>query len=193
MTNASMGDPLIQSLPKRTGRTLDEWLDLLRAEGPEGHYQRLEWLASEHGMGPFTAAVIVERADNGLPGAEAPTQQAVLASQYAGLRAKLRPILTRLLEAADALGGDVSVNVRTLSVTLTRRRLFAAIQPSTRTRVDLGLALGDEPTTERLLASAGFGGDVITRRVGLQRVEDVDDEVLGWLRLAYDLDRDAEP
>lgn len=187
MTNASMGDPLIRNLPKRTGRTLEEWLDLLRVEGPSGHYQRLEWLATEHGLGPFTAAVIVERATNGEPG-EAPTQQAVLAAQYAGLRAKLRPILDALLEAADALGDDVAVNVRQLFVTLTRRTLFAAIQPSTRTRVDLGLALGDHPTTERLQASTGFGGGVITRRVGLHSVADVDDEVLGWLQQAYALD-----
>lgn len=189
MTNASMGDPLIRNLPKRTGRTLEEWLELLETEGPTGHYQRLEWLATEHGMGPFTAAVIVERAGNGEPSTtEAPTQQAVLAAQYAGLRAKLRPVLDRLLEVADALGDDVAVNVRQLYVTLGRRGLFAAIQPSTRTRVDLGLALGELPTTERLHASTGFGGDIITHRVGLSTVDDVDDQVVGWLRAAYDLD-----
>lgn len=51
---------------------------------------------------------------------------------------------------------------------LYRRRVFAQIRASTRSRVDLGLALGDLPAGGRLLSTGGFEkGDRITHRVAV--------------------------
>ena len=67
-----------------------------------------------------------------------------------------------------------------------RARQFALVQASTRTRVDLGVRLDDATATERLAAAGSFGSGNITHRVGLTAPEEVDAEVRGWLRAAYD-------
>src|SRR5438552_17547093 len=53
----------IAKLPERTGKSLDEWLDLVKKEGPPTEKERREWLKSEHGFGTNNAWWIAERAD----------------------------------------------------------------------------------------------------------------------------------
>jgi hypothetical protein len=107
------------------------------------------------------------------------------AAQYAGAKAALRPIYDRLAEAATALGSDVTLEPRKTYVALARGRQFGLIQPSTKSRIDLGLKLPGVEPTARLQAAAGFGSGQITHRVALTSAADVDDEVLGWLKAAY--------
>src|SRR5262249_34397597 len=66
---------------------------------------------------------------------------------------------------------------------VTPRRTFAVIQATTKSRVDLGLRLEHERPGGRLLAARDLGA--ATLRIPLTRPEDVDAEVLGWLRRAY--------
>ncbi|HEX8727815.1 MAG TPA: DUF5655 domain-containing protein, partial [Ktedonobacterales bacterium] len=84
-----------------------------------------------------------------------------------------------------ALGDDVRIEPRQTYVAFARRSQFALIQPSTKTRVDLGLVLPDIAPTGRLGASTNFGSGSVNRRVALATPADVDDEVEGWLLQAY--------
>jgi hypothetical protein len=59
------------------------------------------------------------------------------------------------------------------------------IQPSTRARLDLGLILPGVPPTARLQTAGSFGSGRTTHRVALSCVEEMDAEVLTWLRGAY--------
>src|SRR5262249_54376335 len=53
----------IASLPAKTGRSLEEWIALVRKEGPPTEKERREWLKKEHGHGTNSAWWIAERAD----------------------------------------------------------------------------------------------------------------------------------
>jgi len=98
-------------------------------------------------------------------------------------RPGLRPVLDAVLAALPALG-PVTVQARKTLVSLvTPRRTFAVIQPTTKTRVDLGLRLDDERPGGRLLAARDLGAATV--RIALTGPQDVDDEVLDWLRRAY--------
>ncbi len=67
--------------------------------------------------------------------------------------------------------------------------VFAQIKPTTRTRIDLGLSLGDMKTPARLINTGGFEKkDRITRRIPISSLDEIDDEVKRWLKIAYDLD-----
>ena len=77
----------------------------------------------------------------------------------------------------------------TTIVSLYRTHVFAQLKPTTRTRIDLGLALGDVPATGRLIDTGGLAKkDRITHRVAISRPEEIDDEVVRLLGVAYDLD-----
>jgi hypothetical protein len=74
-------------------------------------------------------------------------------------------------------------------VPLYRHHVFAQIKPTTRTRIDLGLALKDAKVPKRLINTGGFARkDRITHRIEIASVADLDDEVKRWVKVACDMD-----
>lgn len=114
-------------------------------------------------------------------------------AMYAGSKAGLRPMHHELLRIGRALGKDVKVCPCQTIVPIYRKHVFAQIKPSTRTRIDFGLALGPlvgkKTFPERLIDTGGFAKkDRITHRIPMTSLDDIDAEVERWLRIAYDLD-----
>ncbi len=94
-----------------------------------------------------------------------------------------------MLELGFSLGGDVKACPAKTIVPLYRNHVFAQIRPTTQTRVDLGLALGDSKTTGRLIDTGGLQkGDRITHRIPIASIEEIDKEVIDWLEKAHALD-----
>jgi predicted transport protein len=100
-------------------------------------------------------------------------------------REPIRPILTRLASVIEELGDDVATEPRQTYVAFSRGRQFALLQPSTATRLDVGLVLPDAEETERLRPAGSFGSGRITHRVSLAHEDEIDGELTGWLRDAY--------
>jgi hypothetical protein len=181
----------VRDLPEKTGRSLDEWLRLVRQDGPATEKERRDWLKKEHGLGTNSAWWIAERAEG--KGTEADDPEAYLRAavgyveaMYAGPKAALRPLHDRLLEVARRLGPDVRVCPCQTIVPIYRQHVFAQIKPTTRTRIDFGFALGDTKATGRLIDTGGFAKkDRITHRIPIRAPEGIDDEVERWLRTAY--------
>lgn len=109
----------------------------------------------------------------------------MLEAPYTGNKAGLRPVLTALLAAVQAFGPDVEIAPKKTYVSLRRAKQFALVQPSTATRVDVGLNLGAAAAAGRLEASGSFSA-MVSHRVRLASVADVDAELVGWLRTAYE-------
>ena len=70
-------------------------------------------------------------------------------------------------------------------VSLRRNKQFAIVQPSTATRLDVGLNLKGVAPGGRLEASGSFNS-MVSHRVKLDSVKGADKELIGWLKLAYD-------
>jgi len=82
-------------------------------------------------------------------------------------------------------GKDVEIAPKKTYVSLRRSKQFALIQPSTKSRVDLGINLKGAKPTGRLEASGSFNA-MVSHRVRLEKKADVDKEVVGWLKAAYE-------
>ena len=189
----------IAELPAKTGRSLEQWIDLVQTEGPPAAADRREWLKNEHGLGTNAAWWIAERADPdfdpGLadddPEKYLQAAERYVAEMFAGSKAGLRPLYDRLLQLGLGLAKDVKACPCKTIVPLYRQHVFAEIKPATRTRIDFGLALGKatEPLPARLIDTGGKAKkDRITHRFAITRVEEIDAEVERWLRRAYELD-----
>jgi predicted transport protein len=173
---------IASNLPAKTGKSLAEWSRLVETEGPATSKERMEWLKSEHGLGRDTAMSIVEITE----GRGNPDPGALVDAMYAGPKAGLRPLYEGILTAALALGEDVVATPCSTYVPLLRKHTFAIIKPTTRTRIDLSLALPGVEPNDRLKLSKGTGISRITHVVGLSSLAELDDEVKGWLRKAYE-------
>jgi len=139
-------------------------------------------LKGEHGLTHGFASLVAHHALRGAAGAA--DGDDLVAAQYAGKKQGLRPIYDALLAAVQKLGRDVEVAPKKAYVSLRRSKQFAIVQPSTATRVDVGLNLKGQPTTERLEASGSFNA-MVSHRVRLESVQDVNPELVRWLKAAY--------
>ena len=190
----TMTQKWIAELKEKTGRTLDEWLKYIKKAGPRTEEERRMWLKTEHGLGTNTAWWLAERADgkgeeSGDPEAYLNAAEQYVEDMFSGGKASLRPIYERLLKVGLSIGKDAKACPCQTIVPLYRNHVFAQIKPTTRTRIDMGFALGDMKATGRLIDTGGFAKkDRITHRIPIMSVEDIDDEVKHWLRVAYDRD-----
>jgi hypothetical protein len=176
------------NLAKRTGKSLDEWVGIVNESGLAQENERCDWLKSDHGFTTNYAAWVVERAS----GRGAPEQYdpaGMVDEMFAGPKAALRPLYERLLEVGFSLGEDVSVCPCATIVPLYRKHVFAQIKPTTRTRIDLGLALKGVDSPPRLIDTGGAAkGDRITHRIPIASLDEIDDEAVTWIRIAYERD-----
>jgi hypothetical protein len=176
-----------RNLIERTGKTLGEWAEITRTTGPSDKKARIAWLKSRHGMGSNYAEWIAMSADGSDEhDPEAYDPEGLVAKQYAGAKADLKPIYDRLLTLAMSLGDDVSATPCATYVPVRRKFAFAQIKPTTRTRIDLALALGPTRVPKRVAATDGLAkGDRMTHQIAISSLAEVDDEVEKWLRAAY--------
>lgn len=187
---------ILENLPEKSGRPLDEWLRLIRKSGPSGEKEIREWLGKEHKVGGTTAWMIAERAvgkraEYTDPEAYLKAAAGYVEAMYAGPRAELRSIHDALVRLGTSLGRDVKVCPCKTIVPLYRNHVFAEIKPATNSRVDFGLALrGAKGRIPKRVASTGGleKGDRITHRIPLTSAEEIDAELKTWLKVAFDLD-----
>ena len=85
----------------------------------------------------------------------------------------------------EKFGKDIEVAPKKAYVSLRRNKQFAIIQPTTKTRVDVGINLKGVPSTDRLEDSGSFNS-MVSHRVRLESKQDVDAELRKWLKQAYD-------
>lgn len=172
------------NLAAKTGKTLEEWVQAARAFGLGKHGEIVQRLKSAHGLGHGYANLIAHTM-NKSAATQTDDPEALVDAQYAGAKAPLRPIYDALVAQLQELGGDVELAPKKAYVSVRRERQFALLQPSTATRFDVGIVLRDKPPQGRLEVSGSFNS-MVTHRVRLAGVKDVDGELAGWLRQAYD-------
>jgi Domain of unknown function (DUF5655) len=103
--------------------------------------------------------------------------------QYAD-RSHLRPIYEAIVASAQALG-EVVIQARKGFVSLlTSKRTFARVQATTKNRIDLGLRLEGLQPRGRLKPSRIH--ETMSLQVSLTELKDLDQEVLKWIREAYE-------
>jgi len=179
-----MRDAIIRNLPEKTGRSLEEWIAVLEAEGPEGERRdRVAWLKRQHGLGHVQAGLVVEATDR--PEAFAGVAPDLLVDALFEGKQAMRPLYEHVRAQIELLGEDVALEPRLTYVAFSRGRQFALVRPSAH-RLELGLIVPDAATTSRFHAAASFGSGRTTHRVSIVSEADVDGELLVWLREAYE-------
>ena len=59
----AMTQKWVAELKQKTGRSLEEWLRLIKKSGPKDEKARRDWLKTEHGLGTNSAWWLAERAE----------------------------------------------------------------------------------------------------------------------------------
>ncbi len=174
---------MIANFAKNTGKPLEAWIAIAKKSGAAKHGEIVKFLKDEHGIGHGFANMVAART---LAGEAGPASgEDLVAAQYAGTKAPLKPIYDKLAAAIGKFGADVEFSPKKTYVSLRRAKQFALIQPSTTDRLDVGINLKGAAATARLEASGSFNA-MVSHRVRVASAKDVDAELVGWLREAYE-------
>jgi hypothetical protein len=179
-------DAQLKNIEARTGRTLAQLRTLLAASGLAKHGELRSFAMEKLGLGYGDANALVHLAlaSDGQSAAAGKSDADVLAEIYAGKKAPLRPIHDAVM-AATAKFGEFAVAPKKGYVSLRRKKQFAMVGPGSATRVDVGLNMKGVAATDRLLAEKP--GGMCQYKVKLTSPSEVDAELIGWIRQAYDL------
>ena len=130
---------MIANMKANTGKSLEEWLKITAQAKLTTHGEIVKMLKADHGLGHGFANLVANRT---LSGGAAPIEgDDLLAAQYAGPKAELKLLYDKLAKLISAFGKDVEFSPKKTYVSLRRSKQFGLIQPSTATRLDLGLNL----------------------------------------------------
>lgn len=180
-TPEEMQATMIANMPETTGKSMDQWLLITRQLAIEKHMALVKHLKNEHGVTHGFANLIAHYTLN--PPGSKPAEDTLVPSQYIGKEA-LKPIYEAVLEAVSHFGDDVEIAPKKAYVSLRRKKQFALVQPSTKTRLDIGLILKGDEAVGRLKSAGSFNA-MVTHKVSLMTLADLDHELIGWLSTAY--------
>jgi len=176
-TPDQMLDTMKANLPEKTGKSLEQWIAIVKASGLEKHGEQVK-LLKDQGVGHGYANMICHAAKGDFETVD----DDLVANQYKGKEA-LRPICEAITAYGAKLGKDVEIAPRKTNVTLRRSKDFAVVTPASKSRIDLGLNLKGTPGTGRLMEEKP--GGMCTHKVKLESLDDFDAEVKAWLTDAY--------
>lgn len=175
----------LENIQKKTGKSLAELSVIVQKSGLTKHGEIREMLKAKLGLGHGDANALVHAVlrSDGARDAEAKSQDAVLDEIYSGAKADFRPIHEKLIKEIDKFG-EFEVAPKKGYVSLRRKKQFAMIGPKTNTRFEVGINARDFRKNARL--SEQPKGSMCNYIVSLTDVKEVDTELIGWIKSAYE-------
>ena len=173
---------MIENLYKNTGKTLAQWIETVKAQNIAKHGEIIKYLKENHAFTHGFANLVAHKAKETDAGS-AENQDELITRQYGG-KEHFKAVYDRLLSEIRTFGNDIEVAPKNAYVSLRRKKQFAILNPATKTRFEIGLNLKGQETTEKLEAEKPNA--MCSHKLSISGLQDIDQEVIGWLKKAYD-------
>jgi hypothetical protein len=175
----------LDNVKAKTGKTPEDFAKLASAKGLVKHGEIVKWLKGEHALGhghaTAIAGVVLRMGTTKRSSAERTD------ALFGGKKGHWRRACDATIAQAQGFGADVEVAIGGSYVSLLRDgKKFAILQPSSSDRLDVGIKLKGAPVEGRFEA-AGKWNAMVTHRVRVHAAQEIDSQLLLWLRRAYDL------
>lgn len=173
----------MKNIEEKTGKKISEWVSIINKSGFQKHGELVNFLKVKHGFTHGNANMVVHWSKQSHAGAES-NDTDWLAEQYKG-KENLKPWYDRIMKEINSFGKDVEVSPKKTYMSLRRKKQFAIIQPSTKTRLDIGLNMkGVAP--KGALETSGSWNAMCTHRVKIEDEKSINKDLFGWIKTAYE-------
>jgi predicted transport protein len=173
---------MIENLFKNTGKTLEQWIEVVNSENLQKHGEILKFLKEKHQFTHGFANLVAHKA-KGTDAGSAQNTNDLITLQYSG-KENLKPVYDKLVQVVVTFGNDIEIAPKNNYVSLRRKKQFAILQPATKTRFEIGIILkGQEPAGK--LESIKASNAMCSHKINVTSIEDIDQEVVDWIRMAY--------
>lgn len=173
---------MIENLYKNTGKTLVEWIAIVKKENFAKHGEIIKFLKEQHSF-TYGFANLVAHKTNETDAGSAKDTDALITTQFKG-KENLKPIYDSLLASIVKLGNDIEIAPKNTYVSLRRKKQFATLNPATKTRFEIGINLkGQEPKGK---LEAEKPNSMCSHKIKITDNSEIDVEVMEWIKKAYD-------
>ena len=172
----------IANIEKTTGKKLDHWVNVVKKSKLQKHGELVNMLKTDHGITHGYANMIVHSAKGGFEAAK--DTDNLLDQQYKG-KENLKPWYDKILKEINKLGKDIQVSPKKSYVSFVRKKQFVLIQPSTKTRLDVGLNIKGVPPSGNAEEGKSWNA-MCTHRIKLEDEKSINKELIGWIKQAYE-------
>lgn len=173
---------MIENLHKNTGKTLEQWIDIVKKQNFAKHGEIIKFLKEQH---EFTHgfANLVAHKTNETDAGSADNQDDLITKQYKG-KEHLKPFYDKLIAEIQSFGNDIEIAPKNTYVSLRRKKQFATLNPATKTRFEIGINLkGQEPKGK---LEPEKPNAMCSHKINLTELNEIDTEVLNWIITAYE-------
>ena len=180
---------LIRNIEAQYGKSLDEWMALVKASGKTKHSEIISMLKTDYAMTHGSAnriALIARGADAASIAKDAAARNSDPVTElYSGAKSGLKPLHDQIMAIIESFGDDIEVAPKKGYVSIRRKKQFCMIQPTTATRIDVGIILKETEAVGKLELSGSFNS-MFSHRVRVGNLEDASEELANWLKRAYE-------
>ena len=174
----------VENLKKNTGKSLEEWIAVVQQENFSKHGEIMKFLKEKHGF-THGFANLVALKSRGTDAGSAENKDDLIAAQYQG-KESLKVIYDKLVKEISKFGKDIEFAPKKAYVSARRKKQFALLTPATKTRFEVGLMLKSaEP--EGKLEAINSANAMCSHKISLASEKDIDQELISWLKKAYEL------
>ena len=173
---------MIENLYKNTGKTLEQWKEIVKKENFAKHAEIIGFLKDTHGLTHGFANLVAHKA-KGSDAGSAENQDDLITKQYQG-KEYFKPIYDMLISLIQAFGKDIEIAPKNSYVSLRRKKQFATLNPASKTRFEIGINLkGQEPKGK---LEPEKPNAMCSHKINLADIKDIDKEVIEWIKTAYE-------
>ena len=174
---------MIDNLFKNTGKTLEQWIEIVKQKNFAKHGEIINFLKDEHGFS-YGFANLVAHKSKGSDAGSVEDSSELIEKQYKG-KEHFKPLYKTLMAEIMKFGNDIEVAPKNAYVSLRRKKQFALLQPATKTRFEIGLIIKGQDA-KGVLEVIPAANAMCSHKINIESEQDITSEVLNWIKVAYD-------
>lgn len=174
---------MIENLNKNTGKTLEDWIKIVKKENFAKHGEMVSFLKQSHQLTHGFANLIAHKA-KGSDADSATNPNDLISNQYKG-KEHFKPIYDQLIKEIKTFGNDVEIAPKNAYVSLRRKKQFAMLQPATKTRFEIGINLKGQKVQGKL-EEINSANAMCSHKINISDRNEIDPEIINWIKKAYD-------
>jgi predicted transport protein len=173
---------MLDNLFKNTGKTLEQWIEIVKQQNFAKHGEILKFLKEEYSFTHGFANMVAMKS-RGADAGSFENKDELTEKQYKG-KENLKPLYEKLLSEILKFGKDIEVAPKNTYVSLRRKKQFATLNPATKTRFGVGINLKGQKPKGKLEAEKA--NSMCSHKIKLTDLTEIDKELIEWIRTAYD-------
>lgn len=174
---------MIDNLFKNTGKSMEQWIDIVNKGNFAKHGEIINYLKEEHGFTHGFANLVALKSRQSDAGS-ATDVNSLIVNQYKG-KEHFKPLYDKLMQHISTFGNDVEVAPKNAYVSLKRKKQFAILQPATKTRFEIGLNVKGQEATG-VLEVITAANSMCSHKINIADDAGITPEVINWIKAAYE-------